>query len=167
MGGRLSSIGGRLSSIGGCLSNMGDRLSSIVTQNKYQMRWPTNWNCYLPPIQPSLEKRSHQLIVTLYTLFISPSLHNQLVRTLFEELPVFKYKYDRNLSKLLLAFPLSFQVFIEIVDMDSGHRGHGHWTSWTWTPLKKRVKLIFHNVIKKNLETNFNLIAEGIIIIKL
>ena len=99
----------------------------------------------IPPLQPSLEKRLHQLIVTLYALFISPSLHNQLVRTLFEELPVFKYKY----SKLLLAFSLSFQVFIEIVDMDSGHRGHGHWTSWTWTPLKKRIKLIFHNVIKK------------------
>ena len=38
---------------------------------------------------PSLKKRSHQLIVTLYTLPIYLSLHNKLVRTLFEGRPVY------------------------------------------------------------------------------
>ena len=35
--------------------------------------------------QPSLEKGLDQLIVTLYTLSIYPSVHKQLIWTLFEE----------------------------------------------------------------------------------
>ena len=34
--------------------------------------------------RPSPEQRSHQLIMTLYTLSIYSSVHNQLMRTLFE-----------------------------------------------------------------------------------
>ena len=44
--------------------------------------------CFLLRYRPSPEKRSHQLIVTLYTESIYPSVHNHLMRTIFEGRPV-------------------------------------------------------------------------------
>ena len=47
----------------------------------------SNGLCLDYKYRPSLEKRSHQLIVTLYTISMNPSVHNQLMRTFFEGQP--------------------------------------------------------------------------------
>ena len=52
-------------------------------------------------IRPSLKQVSDQLFVTLYTLLITPSVHKQLIRTLFEAHIVGAfYDYELCLKKI-------------------------------------------------------------------
>ena len=52
--------------------------------------------------RPSLEKGLDQLNVTLYALSTYPFVHNQLIRTIFEDRPVHRGVYLKLLAKNFL-----------------------------------------------------------------
>ena len=54
--------------------------------------------------RPSLENVSGQLIVTLYTISIYPSVHNQLIRTLFEA----HMEVERSLNIVYIIYILLY-----------------------------------------------------------